>query len=347
MKPKIAVGFSYLNSKKEIPPSLDPWYNRPEISHIIAVNGRYKTPLPPWMRKKKLEPYSTDGSEHLLKTRYSDKIIHENLYATQMEKRQRIFEIAGQEKIDYLIVIDTDEILHPEYTDFDLFFKQLEAVDQFWPNERIMQLQMWIPNETLWPRQLNVVLGDAWRRYYRVHKDPASMRYVFTHYTWADKNVPDETINEWTWNPAHSNFIDLTDNPHYIQSNVTLDGIRLTTNRLNRAESELEFGETWTFQEINWENFKRVEARAKSLGVKMMGQDVPMERLYFRNAGDLKGEMIGQIALLNEDGTEVQMSPEQYFENDELVIKSRDYTPPNRAARRKKQRQAQKVLQLH
>lgn len=341
---KIAVGFSYLNAYNEIPPSLDPWYERPEISHIIAIDGRYRTPLPPWIRKQNLPNASTDGSEHLLKTRYPDKIVHARMYATQMQKRQQIFEIAGTLDVDYLIVIDTDEYIHPDYQDWDLFFKQLEAVDKYWPNERIMQLHVYIPNETLWPRQLNVVLGDTFRTYYRVHRKPSSMRYVFTHYTWADKNTTDQQINEWTWNPAHSNFIDIKENPHYIHSNVTLDGIRLTTNRQYRPQSELDFGESWTFQEINWENFKRMEARAKVLGFHPMGEDLPMERLYFRNAGELKGEMIGQIALLNEDGTEVEMSPEQYFENDQLVIKSRDYKPPNRAARRKTVRDATKRI---
>lgn len=343
MNLKVAVGFSYLNAKQEIPPSLDPWYTRPEIQHIIAVNGRYRTPLPPSIRAKHQSHFSTDGSEHLLKTRYADKIIHENMYATQMEKRQRIFEIAGELNVDYLIVIDSDEYIHPDYQDFDLFFKQLEAVDKYWPNERIMQMQMFIPDETIWPRQLNVVLTNAWRPYYRIHKNPSSMRYVFTHYTWADKNITDQQINEWTWNPANANFMDIFENPNYIHARITMDGIRLTTSRKNRAQTEMDFGESWTFQEINWENFKRMEARAKTLNFHPMGEDVPMERLYFRNAGELKGEMIGQIALLNEDGTEIIQSPQQYFENDQLVIKSHDYKPPNRAARRKQARQVAKI----
>jgi hypothetical protein len=323
---KIAVGFSYLNAKQEIPWSLDPWYDRPEIDYIIALNGRFRTPLPPWIRQKHNSNYSTDGSEHILKTRYPEKIVHENVYTTQMEKRQRIFEIAGELKCDYVIVIDSDETIHPQYQDWDLFFKQLAAVHKFWKNERIMQLRLWIPDEALWPRQLNIVMTESWRNYYRIHKNPETMRYVFNHYSWADKNVTEEQINSWTWDPKNSQFNDLYDNPNYIHSNIVMDGIRLITNRQKRAKTELEFGENWTFQEINWENFKRVEARAKTIGFHMKGEDVPMERLYFRNAGQLKDEMIGQIVLLNEDGTEVQV--EQYFENDQLVVKSPDFTPP-------------------
>ena len=303
--PKIAIGYSYLNSQYEHARSLDPWYNRPEVKYIIALNGRYRTPLPPSIRAKYTSKYSTDNSEHLLKTRYADKIIHENLYATQMDKRQRYLDLAGELGCDYLIVWDTDDFIHPEYTDFDLFFKQLDATDRLWPNERIFYMFAWIPDEKLWSKQYNEIASNIWRQYSRVHKNPGTQRYAQSHWTFADKSHTDDIINKWKWKYDNRMMDEVKDNPYYIQSNVTLDGIRFTTDRVLRKTSDLEFGNSWTFQQLHYESFTyKLCPYLKMKGISCIGMDLPMEKYYFKPAGFVGDEEVGQIVLIEEDGKE-------------------------------------------
>ena len=300
---KTAIIYSYLNHQAEHPRALDPWYKRPEINHIVALNGRFRTPLPPHLRAKYSSKYSIDNSEHLLKTRYADKIVHENVYDTQMQKRQRGFDIAGELKCDFAIVIDSDDYIHPNFTDFNRFFHQLEAVKKYWTDDRVFYMWAWIPDETLWPKQHNEIRSNIWRQYTRIHKDPGTMRYAQSHWTWADKKITDHQINLWKWK---NNAIDeVKDNPYYLQSNITLDGIRITTDRKLRTASDLEFGDSWTFQQIHWESFTyKLVPYLKMKGVKCIGMDLPMEKYYFKPSGTMNGEDVGQIVLIDEEGKE-------------------------------------------
>jgi hypothetical protein len=308
---KKAIGYSFLNGEKEHPRSLDPWYDH--VDYIIAIDGRYRTPLPPHLRAKYNSPYSTDNSDHILKTRYGDKLIYEKLYATQMKKRQRYLDIAGELKCDFLITWDTDDIVHPDpqYQNWDRFDKQLEAVKKYWTDDRIFYMWAWLPDETLWPKQYNEIASNVWRQYSRIHKDPGTMRYTHTHWTWTDKKTTDDQINKWVW--SHRMLDEIKDNPYYLQSNTTIDGVRFTTDRLLRTKDDLEFGDGWTFQQIHWESFiYKLVPYLKYKGMKCVGMDLPMEKYYFRPAGQAKnGEQIGQIVLINDDGTEEYT--EQHF----------------------------------
>jgi hypothetical protein len=307
---KIGLGYSYLNAEKETPRALDPWYDH--VDHIIAIDGRYKTPLPPDLRKKYKSLYSTDNTEHILKTRYGDKLTFLKYYATQMDKRQRCLDIAGELGCDYLIVWDSDDYIHPDYQDWHKFNKQLESVLKYW-DDRILYMWAWIPDEKLWSKQHNEIPSNIWRQYSRIHKDPGTMRYAQTHWTWASKDTTDDTINKWKW--TNPRLDEIKDNPYYLQSNVTVDGIRLTTDRTLRSQSDLEFGDGWAYQQIHWEAFNyKLVPYLKSKGVKCIGMDVPMEKFYFKPAGKIGDEEAGQIVLLNDDGTETLTHQEYHID---------------------------------
>lgn len=324
---KTAIGYSYLNGEKEHPRALDPWY--PHVDHIIALDGRYKTPLPPNLRAKYKDSYSTDNSEHLLKTRYGDKVVYEKLHDTQMKKRQRYLDIAGELKVDYLIVWDTDDYVHPDYQmEWGFFERQLERELKY-PENRLYYMWAWIPDETLWPKQHNEIESNIWRQYTRIHKNPGTMRYSLTHWTFADKTAKDIDANLWRWkNRDKSQF---EDNPYMIHpSTNTIDGIRIATDRTLRAASELEFGNSWTFQQIHYEGFKyNLEPYLKLKGVKCIGMDLPMEKYYFKPAGTLNGEGVGQIVLLNEDGTETLTHQEFHIDpSEDEQIRNMELPPP-------------------
>lgn len=161
----------------------------------------------------------------------------------------------------------------------------------------------WIPDETLWSKQHNEVPSNAWKQYSRIHRDPGTMRYAHTHWTFADKKVTDDKINKWKWkNPSAEEILGC---PYYIQPTNTIDGIRITTDRKFRSKSDLEFGDGWAFQQIHWESFTyKLVPYLKMKGIKCIGMDLPMERFYFKPANKIGDEETGQIILLNEDGTE-------------------------------------------
>ena len=327
---KVAVGASILNAAKEIPRAYDPWFEHGY--QLIFLDGRYRTPLPPHIRAKHQSNYSTDDTEHIIKTRYEGKAIYEQCYDTQMNKRQRYLDIAGELKCDYLITFDSDDYIHPEYQEWDFFNKQLEReLRPEYKDNRLYYMWAWIPDETLWPKQHNEIQSNIWRQYTRIHKDPGTMRYAQTHWTFADKKTTDHQINLWKWSKTNRDKDEWAENPYMLQpSTNTIDGIRVTTDRQLRTDTDLEFGDHWTFQQIHYEAFTYKLAPAlKYAGMKFIGMDLPMEKYYFKYAGKMKvmdhgrivDEDVGQIVLINDDGTETITNQQINFE---VELKEKD-----------------------
>jgi hypothetical protein len=241
------------------------------------------------MRRKNLPNYSTDNSHDVLKTRYGDKLTHEDFYGTQIEKRQKCFDIAGDLGCDIVIVWDSDDIIHPDYQDWNKFFKQIEALVEHFPEEYTYKMWAWIPKLKDWSPQHNAVNPETWIKYDRVHKDPKNLKYVNSHYTWTTKDVTTEQINQWKWrNPESSD----TDNPYYKQGTVVLDGIRITTNRALRTKEQLLFGDGWAWQNMHWENFEyNVKPYVHHQGLKFEYEELleryPNLEYYFDKDGRL------------------------------------------------------------
>lgn len=233
------------------------------------------------MKANPYPDYSTDNSEHLLKTRYGDKITHEKFLGSQMEKRQRCLDIAGELGCDFAIIIDSDDYLHPDYQDWNKFLKQLEAT-QYW-DDQIFKMWAWIPDEATWSRQHNAVPTNYWMKYNRVHKNPGNQRYVLNHFTFTTKDITDKEINEWEYkNPVEPGLSPL-ENPLILQSNIVLDGIRITTDRRFRTADQLAFGDGWAWQNLHEENWRwTIMPAAEWIGVRI---PYPDDEYYFNEKG--------------------------------------------------------------
>ena len=312
MSLKKAIGFSYLNSEHEIPRCLSPWVKGDHVDYVIGINGRYWTPMPPQMKGKQPN-YSTDNSYEVLKQVCGDKLIHENFYGNQMEKRQKYLDIAGDLKCDILIVVDSDETIHPNHQDWDRFDKQLEAVTTHW-NDDMFSMWVWIPDAKLWPKQWNAIPSNAWRKYVRIHRNPGQQRYTQNHWTFTKKDITEEQIYEWRWaTPNVDNDPTLQiENPYLLKENITLDGIRLRTDRMLRTNDQLVFGDGWAWQNMHWENFEfnikpYVHHKGQKFEIEQMQEKDPRIKYYF----DEKGYLIpyyfdekGQYVIIKPDRTE-------------------------------------------
>lgn len=271
---KIALGFSFLNSEKEIKRSLDLWY--PKVDYIIAVDGRYKYPYSPEMLKGKIpSKFSTDKSIEILEDNYEDKLILLQKYGTQMEKRQTYMDVAGNLGCDALIVFDTDEYVHPEHpecTDWNRFFKQIVHISEFNGKEvpGVCNMWCWIPDEIIWPKQYNEAKTNTWRDYTRVHINPAKQRYAFNHFVFCPKDANNEDIHRWNNNPDNA----FKRNPLQLYPQGFLEGIRFTTDRLKRTEETNRFGNLWAFQTMHEENYRVKLEEAQALGYTKMYSEI-------------------------------------------------------------------------
>jgi len=246
----IGLGFSYFNSAKEIPRALTPWV--PQVDYIIAIDGRYRTPITPEMRKQDLPIFSTDNSFDVLEKLCKEKFIYDKLFDTQIQKRQRYLDLAGELGCDVLIVWDSDETIHPDYQDWDKFHKQLEYVLNFNEEEQLFGMYAWIPDEEQWPKQHNMTLSNIWKKYTRIHKNPGSMRYATNHYTWCKKDVTDKEIMDYNFEYGQG-----VENPYLLPfPTACVDGIRIAMDRNLREAGQLTFGDGWAFQEIHEDAFK-------------------------------------------------------------------------------------------
>jgi len=251
----IGLAYSYLDGEQEHNRALEPWISK--VDHIIAVDGRYKTPQTPEMRRKNTCNYSTDNSYDVLEKICGDKFIYDKFYGTQIEKRQKCFDIAGELGCDVVIVWDTDDIIHRDFQDWDTFYRQLAYVYEYNPSEYVFKMYCWIPSREKWSPQHNGVEPNAWMKYDRIHRDPASLRYAQNHCTWSLKDVTDEQINEWKWQPEHINRTDL-ECPFNKYGNTVLDGIRFTTDRDFRTADQLVYGDGWAWQNMHWESYEYI-----------------------------------------------------------------------------------------
>jgi hypothetical protein len=304
-----AIGLSYLNAEKEIPRCITPWISH--VDYVIGVDGRYWTPTPPQMRGKQPN-YSTDNSYDVLEKICGDKFIYDKFYGNQMDKRQRYLDIAGELGCDILIVMDSDETIHPDHQDWNRFDKQLEAVTTHW-NDEMFSMWVWIPDDKLWPRQWNAgIPSNSWKKYVRIHRNPGEQRYTQNHWTFVKKEITEEQIYEWRWSmPNVENDPALQmENPYFLKENITLDGIRIRTDRTLRTNDQLDFGDGWAFQNMHWENFEfNVKPYVHHKGLSFEYEDLKKQIPYLEYYFDKEGYLIpyyfmdGELIIIKPDRT--------------------------------------------
>jgi len=226
---KVALGYSYFNSVKEIRRGLDPIAKH--FDYIIAVDGRYIN-----YEDHLGRDYSEDGSTELIQKTYPNAIIEKCKPLFQPYKRQRYLDIAGELKCDYLIVWDTDDIIYPspECQNWTLFWKNLKRYVKKYTDYRIFKMKAWIPSKQVWRRAYNAVGSNYWNPYIRIHKDPGTMRYCMDcHYYFCPKDATDEDL--------------ILQNRGMFVADHTIDGVRITTNSFLRGEQQLDTRDTWAW----------------------------------------------------------------------------------------------------
>ena len=217
---KKALGFCFFNCAKEIPRSLgdikDPKAICNNVDYIIGIEGRFQDLQYP-------VNHSTDGSiEEFLK--YPNTILYK-LMGTEIEKRNKYLEIAGNEKCDYLIVWDSDEYLFQD--DWDWFNADLNK------NSDKSLLCIWGLIKPEWKKLGEQVIVPVWNPYPRVIKDPGNCEYARTHWQVYRKDAR-----------------------NYMTSATILDGIRFTMDSNLKDPRYVEAKEKY----MNW-NYEQEQRR--------------------------------------------------------------------------------------
>src|SRR6187431_1185756 len=198
----------------------------------IYVDGRYA--LFDWP-----DDYSTDGSIEYMQKQPATYVV--KFTGFQPDKRQKYLDLAGEFRKKFLIVIDTDEYVLSEYSDWDRFLKSLTRISNKYPDEQIFRMKVFLDKK--WTRAWNVgVQRGRFRKYVRIHKNPGQQKYVGDcHYMWANKDYTDEML--------------ITDTKNYgvYTAPHTIDYVRLGTDSELRNEQFLKAREKWAFHNIHEE----------------------------------------------------------------------------------------------
>lgn len=200
----------------------------PRWMPIIGVDGRYKF-FP------SDHDYSVDGSTEFLKKRPHTVI--DQFCGDQVEKRQRYLDIAGDLGYDYVLVMDTDEYIKPGYTDWDLFFAQLQATAKLRWDDYLFGIWYWVQPPDRYNPNHNQVVGNSWHTYVRIMREPKELRYFLTHYKWRLKedNLPGVSS---------------------LKARFTIDGIRLTADSLLRMPQYTKSSDGWALDNLAYEDRK-------------------------------------------------------------------------------------------
>ena len=157
------------------------------------------------MMKGRIPPKFGAETEDTLQQHYQDKVAYLEYYGEQKDKRQRYLNYAADEEFDVVIVFDSDDIIHPEHTDWNRFYKLISLAHDFTEGEAgILDMWCWIPSEEDWPRQYNVMESNTWNRYHRIHLNPGKQKYLLNHYTMAENHVQEIDVLKFRYKTRES-----------------------------------------------------------------------------------------------------------------------------------------------
>jgi len=242
---KTALGLSYLDSEAEIT-RIAPLFKH--FDYVVGVDGRYDG-------YDVDHDFSIDNSTDLL--RKYPNVVLDKYAGWQNLKRQRYLDIAGELKCDFLIVVDTDEYLHPDYIDFPLFWRNLEKYSRKYPDYRLFKMKLFIPKQ--WRKAHNKCWSNRFKNLVRIHKDPGSMRYCAEcHWMWCPKDRTDAQI--------------VVEQGEIFQSKYVIDGVRLMTDSQLRDEAKLDTRDKWAWWQMHEERRRQYNVWAQYNRIKHPSQ---------------------------------------------------------------------------
>jgi len=196
------------------------------VDVIYLIDGRF-TEFP-----KTEFDYSIYGVNKLLLNYYKVRIA--TISDTQLVKRQTYLDMAGAAGLDYLMVMDSEEFVHPDNQNWDLFYQELE--EHYDEEDRLYFMWFWVDKK--WECSANPVCMETWQKYIRILKRPGEIKYHMNHYTYRLKD-------------------DYSVNLNSLLCKKTLGGVKLTGDSLYRDRDFLDKKKVW-----EQEDFKKEQARA-------------------------------------------------------------------------------------
>lgn len=229
-RPKVALGMSAFWTGNEVFRALDGVYKNVDV--MIIIDGKYFGFEWPY-------DFSQDEWLEEVGKRYPNAITM-RYSAEQMDKRQKYLDVAAEEGCDYVMVWDSDDYVHPEFQDWDLFYKMLEMRAKNSPEEQLFWMWCWVKPE--WAKNFNIVKDNTWMRYVRVIKDPGSVKYFITHYTMIRKDDPEQKM---------------------LEAKCDIDGVRFTLDSVQRSPEFIASGRKWAKWNIDQERVRWSEWHLK------------------------------------------------------------------------------------
>jgi hypothetical protein len=250
---RVGVGGIGFESAREIARCAFPWFDHCDVQ--IWVDGKFDF-FPAE------NDYSEDGWLDIIEKeckKRGTEFVGAQYAGRQINKRQKYLDIAGKEKCDYFIVIDTEEYIDPNWQNWQRFWLTLINLTK-WTKDRMFQQWIYIPDEKLWPKQGNLFPDNTWMRSAKIHYNPGTMRFCLeSHFMWCPKDITDEKLIEWQM--KHRDVL----NPYQFHPRNVIDGVRIKQDRLLRTKEWNEKQEEWAFVNGHAENsrsfYKIMKAR--------------------------------------------------------------------------------------
>jgi hypothetical protein len=203
----------------------------PHVYKVVYCDGKYDLFS---LKSNNDSFFSTDGSLELCKQYPNVEVMTYAGY--QVDKRQRIADKAVDLGARIFIIIDTDEWIHPDFQDWDLFYDKLEeAIERYGRFHRVWNLMIYVEDD--YELASNAVHRDSWsigsgRIWYR----PEELEYYAgVHYFVRSKATSD---------------------PHerLMSTDKTIgEGVRLITSSRHRSNEFKNAREKWAKDTIDLE----------------------------------------------------------------------------------------------
>jgi hypothetical protein len=212
-------GIGYQTRHEEIFRACDGWIGH--IDGMIWGDGRFD-----FFPSDK--DYSTNGWLEAAEKRYKDKchFIGYQYSGRQVDKRQKYLDIAGKNKVDVLIAVDTEEYIDPDYSDFETFYRNIARIRKYSPTDKVLYQWIYIPSSKLWHKQGNKFKSNRWLKSAKIHIDPGKMRFCLQkHFVWCKKNKTDQQLLKWQLKHRGQT------NPWQYHPRLVVEGVRIRMDR--------------------------------------------------------------------------------------------------------------------
>lgn len=216
----ICIGCSFFENVNEL------YRMRKSLPHdmpVIGIDGVYDYFTAD-------HPFSLDKSREMLQSYPNSQVI--NHAGWQQDKRQQYLDAAKD--YDWLLVLDSDEYIDPEFNDWTKLYRQLEYYSKKYPNEQLFYIRCFMSKR--WERAYNKLQRGRYRRLARIIKDPSSLKYAFwCHYRLIGKEFTEEDV--------------MKGKAKILQAKYTIDGVRLITDSVLRGQDMLQKRDRWAYDQ--------------------------------------------------------------------------------------------------